>query len=136
MTEQYDVIVIGSGGGMKIALPAARMGLRTALIEQGAVAGTCLNRGCIPSKMLIYPAALPHLLKEAGRINVHCDTAPTIDFPALIKRISRTVDAMSAGQRDALLNTPNLDFIPEHGEFIEDKIIQAGPYVARPPDWS
>ncbi|MCP4449842.1 MAG: dihydrolipoyl dehydrogenase [Planctomycetes bacterium] len=126
MATQYDVIVIGSGGGMKIALPAARMGLKTALIEQDAVAGTCLNRGCIPSKMLIYPSELPGLLQEAKRIDVHTRTKPTVNFPALIERISRTVDAMSASQRDALLDTPNLDFIPAHGEFVADRVIQAG----------
>lgn len=126
MTKEYDVIVIGSGGGMKIALPGARMGLNTALIEQDAVAGTCLNRGCIPSKMMIYPTELPGRLKEARRINVLSDASPAIDFPALVARISQTVDSMSAAQRDALLDTPNLDFIPEHAEFIEDRVIQAG----------
>ena len=133
MTQEYDVIVIGSGGGMKIALPAARMGLKTALIEQDAVAGTCLNRGCIPSKMLIYPSELPGQLQEARRINVKCDTRPTIDFSALISRISQTVDAMSTSQRDALLSMPNLDFLPEHAEFIEDKVIQAGHHVITAP---
>lgn len=129
MAKAYDVIVIGSGGGMKIALPAARMGLKTALIEQDAVAGTCLNRGCIPSKMLIYPSELPGQLQEARRINVKCDTRPTIDFSALITRISQTVDAMSASQRDALLSMPNLDFLPEHAEFIENRVVQAGQHV-------
>ncbi|NQV32365.1 MAG: dihydrolipoyl dehydrogenase [Phycisphaeraceae bacterium] len=133
MAKEYDVIVIGSGGGMKIALPAARMGLKTALIEQDAVAGTCLNRGCIPSKMLIYPSELPGHLQEATRINVKCDTRPTLDFSALITRISQTVDAMSASQRDALLSMPNLDFLPEHAEFIEDKVIQAGQHVITAP---
>ncbi len=132
-TQQYDIIVIGSGGGMKIALPAARMGLKTALIEQDAVAGTCLNRGCIPSKMLIYPTELPHLLREATRINVHSDTIPQIDFPALVTRTSQTVDGMSQRQRESLLTMDNLDFIAEHAEFIEDKIIQAGPYRLTAP---
>jgi len=133
MARQYDVIVIGSGGGIKIALPAARMGLKTALIEQDAVAGTCLNRGCIPSKMLIYPSELPHLLQEARRINVNSDSEPTVDFPALITRISQTVDSMSNAQREALLNTPDLDLFSEHAEFIEDKVIQAGPQKITAP---
>lgn len=133
MTKQYDVIVIGSGGGLKIALPAARMGLKTALIEKDAVAGTCLNRGCIPSKMLIYPTALPRLMQEADRINVHCKTRPTVDFPSLTQRISRTVDSMSERQRQALLNTPNLDLIAEHAKFVSDKVIQVGPHRLSAP---
>ncbi len=133
MATSYDIIVIGSGGGMKIALPAARMGLRTALIEQDAVAGTCLNRGCIPSKMLIYPTELPHLLHTAQRINVHSDTKPRIDFPSLVSRISRTVDGMSTRQREAILQTSNLDFIPEHAQFIAEKVLQAGPHQLTAP---
>ena len=132
-TQQYDIIVIGSGGGMKIALPAARMGLKTALIEQDAVAGTCLNRGCIPSKMLIYPTELPHLLREATRINVHSDTLPKIDFPALVTRTSQTVDGMSQRQRESLLTMDNLDFMAEHAEFVSDKVIQAGPHRLTAP---
>ncbi len=133
MIKQYDVIVIGSGGGMKIALPAAKLGLKTTLIEQDAVAGTCLNRGCIPSKMLIYPSELPHLLTEAQKINVHSESSPTIDFPSLIERISETVDAMSDRQRNTLLKTPNLDFIPAHAEFLSDRIIQAGQHQITAP---
>lgn len=64
--KQYDVIVIGSGGGAKIASPAARLGYRVACIEKEALGGTCLNRGCIPSKMLIHPA-LPEIVRNAAR---------------------------------------------------------------------
>ncbi|MCP4455148.1 MAG: FAD-dependent oxidoreductase, partial [Planctomycetes bacterium] len=60
-------------------------------------------------------------------------TKPTVNFPALIERISRTVDAMSASQRDALLSTPNLDFIPEHAEFVEDRVIRAGSHRLTAP---
>ena len=132
-TKQYDVIVIGSGGGMKIALPAAKMGLKTALIERDAVAGTCLNRGCIPSKMLIYPSELPGLIQDAKRINVHCPTRPTVDFSALTTRISQTVDGMSEHQRQNLLQTENLDFISEHATFLSDNLIQAGPHHLTAP---
>jgi len=124
--KQYDAIVIGSGGGMKIALRAASMGLKTAMIEQGAVGGTCLNRGCIPSKMLIYPTELPRLIREARRINVLSDSSAKIEFEALIRRISETINAMSANQRSALEHTENLDFYPVHAEFLSDRVLRAG----------
>lgn len=124
--KHYDIIVIGSGGGMKIALPAASMGLKTAFIEQGAVGGTCLNRGCIPSKMLIYPTELPRLIREAHRINVTSDSSARVEFAALVKRISETVDHMSADQRSKIEHTANLDFYPVHAEFISDRVLQAG----------
>ncbi len=124
--KHYDIIVIGSGGGMKIALPAASMGLKTAFIEQDAVGGTCLNRGCIPSKMLIYPTELPSLIREAHRINVTSDSNARVEFGALVKRISETVDRMSVDQRSEIEHTANLDFYPTHAEFISDRILQAG----------
>ena len=53
----YDVIVIGSGAGAIISDEAAAQGLKVALIDKGPlIGGTCLNWGCIPSKMLIYTA--------------------------------------------------------------------------------
>lgn len=124
--KHYDIIVIGSGGGMKIALPAASMGLKTAFIEQGAVGGTCLNCGCIPSKMLIYPTELPRLIREAHRINVTSDSSARVEFTALVRRISETVDRMSAEQRSKIEHTSNLDFYPVHAEFISDLVLQAG----------
>jgi len=124
--KHYDIIVIGSGGGVKIALPAASVGLKTAFIEQDAVGGTCLNRGCIPSKMLIYPTELPGLIREAHRINVTSDSSTRVEFAALIRRINETVDSMSADQRSKIEHTPNLDFYPVHAEFISDRVLQAG----------
>jgi len=124
--KHYEVIVIGSGGGMKIALSAASMGFKTALIEQGAIGGTCLNRGCIPSKMLIYPTELPRLIREANRINVTSESSARVEFAALVQRISETVDHISIEQRSKIENTPNLDFYPVHAEFTSNFIIQAG----------
>ncbi len=54
--KEYDVIVIGSGAGMIIVEGALSQGLKVALVDRGLLGGTCLNVGCIPSKMLIYPA--------------------------------------------------------------------------------
>ena len=124
--KTYDIVVIGSGGGMKIALPAASMGLKTAFIEQSAVGGTCLNRGCIPSKMLIYPTQLPGLIREAHRINITSDSNARVEVAALVKRISETVDRMSANQQSKIEHTPNLDFYGVHAEFISDRVLRAG----------
>ena len=51
--KKYDVIVVGSGCGMSIIEEAAAHGLKVALVDKGPLGGTCLNLGCIPSKMLI-----------------------------------------------------------------------------------
>ena len=67
--KQYDLIVIGSGCGAMVASEAAQNNLKVAYIDKGPLGGTCLNLGCIPSKMLIYPAGQDSrytAIKEAG----------------------------------------------------------------------
>ncbi len=52
--ERFDLIVIGSGSGLEVSAAAAEQGWRVAVVEEGPFGGTCLNRGCIPSKMLVH----------------------------------------------------------------------------------
>ena len=68
--EEYDVLVIGSGSGTLIVSAASEMGMKTALVEFGPMGGTCLNRGCIPSKMLIYPADVVSMIQEAEKLGI------------------------------------------------------------------
>ena len=57
--NEYQLIVIGAGpGGYEAAIRAAQLGLRTALIERREIGGTCLNRGCIPTKAMLHSAQL------------------------------------------------------------------------------
>ena len=68
----YDVVVLGAGpGGYVAALRAAQRGAKVCLIEKDVVGGTCLNRGCIPSKALIHSAALWKRAKEGGAFGVN-----------------------------------------------------------------
>jgi len=66
--KNYDVIVIGSGVGLSIVFKALAAGLRVALVDKGNVGGTCLNVGCKPSKMLIYPADRIREIEEAKKL--------------------------------------------------------------------
>ena len=88
MLKKFDVIVIGTGGGGKIIGPAARLGLKVASIEKDALGGTCLNRGCIPSKMLIHPADVAVEIKSAQKFDIHHDSQISVNFANLINRIS------------------------------------------------
>ncbi len=121
--KKYDVIVIGSGGGAKITSPAARLGLKVAVIEKDALGGTCLNRGCIPSKMLIHPADVAATIKEAHRFNIDVDTNFSVNFENLVIRISNTVDGDSQSIVNGYSKNPNIDFYHAMARFISDKII-------------
>ena len=122
--EHFDVIVIGSGGGTKIALPAAKRGLKTALIERDAFGGTCLNRGCIPSKMLIYPADMIHAIRHARRVNVFADQQIEGDFSALVQRVTDTVTQMSRHFVEGVRQLDHLDYISGSARFVADKEIE------------
>ena len=71
MGEKFDVIVIGAGpGGYVAAIKAAKSGLRTAIVENRRVGGTCLNRGCIPAKAMIHASSVYNETQEAGGLGV------------------------------------------------------------------
>jgi dihydrolipoamide dehydrogenase len=122
--KKYDVLVIGSGGGGKITSPAARMGLKVACVEKSALGGTCLNRGCIPSKMLIHPADVAQHIKEAAKFDIVVNSNLSVNFERLIKRISATVDADSRKISEGYSKNPNIDFYAGEAKFISDKVIE------------
>jgi mycothione reductase len=122
--KKFDVITIGSGGGAKISSPAAGMGYKVAVIEKDALGGTCLNRGCIPSKMLIHPADIAIAIKEAKRFDIHNDPHFTVDFAKLINRISATVDGDSAKINKSYTSHPNITFYHGAARFLENKVIE------------
>jgi len=122
--KTYDVIIIGSGGGSKITSPAARLGLKVASIEKDQLGGTCLNRGCIPSKMVIHPADVVDEIKHANKFDIKVDTNIEVDFAKLISRISATVDKDSSGIAAAYDRNPNIDYYKGEAMFVSDKVVQ------------
>src|SRR6201996_589399 len=67
----YDIVVLGGGsGGYACALRAAELGKRVALIEKGKVGGTCLHRGCIPTKALLHAAEVADSSRESAKFGV------------------------------------------------------------------
>ena len=66
----FDVIVIGSGSGLEVSSDAADNGLSVAVVEEGPFGGTCLNRGCIPSKMLIHCADVMETIQSAEKFGI------------------------------------------------------------------
>ncbi|MDA3041100.1 MAG: mycothione reductase, partial [Actinomycetota bacterium] len=68
MNETFDLIIVGSGSGNSI--PEHLSHLRIALIERGTFGGTCLNVGCIPSKMFVLPADLAHQAGHSAHLGI------------------------------------------------------------------
>jgi len=122
--KKFDLITIGSGGGAKISSPAASMGLKVAVIEKDRLGGTCLNRGCIPSKMLIHPADVALEIKEAYRYDILNDPDFSVNFAKLIERISHTVDADSDKIEKSYNTHPNISLFRGAAKFLENKVIE------------
>lgn len=71
MSDSFDLVVLGAGsGGYACALRAAQLGLRVALVEKDKLGGTCLHRGCIPTKALLHAAEVADTVRESGRVGV------------------------------------------------------------------
>jgi dihydrolipoamide dehydrogenase len=117
--EDYDVLVIGSGSGMSIADAALNRGLRVAVLESGPLGGTCLNRGCIPSKMVIYPADVINIIQEAGKLGIKA-TIDEIDFAYIMERSAKMVGEDVSHMEAGVKNAHNLGMYREVGEFVSD----------------
>ena len=98
MSEQFDLVIIGAGpGGYSTALRAAELGMKVALIERDAtVGGTCLNRGCIPSKALITATHTIDTVHRAAELGVNA-SVNGIDFGTLRDYRLRVVKTMVGG---------------------------------------
>ena len=94
--EHFDVCIIGSGSGNAI-IDERFEGKRVALVERGVFGGTCLNVGCIPTKMFVLPADLARSPEEGGRLGV--------DLRIGIHHVDRRCQACLGGQRRAHLMT-------------------------------
>lgn len=123
--ESYDVLVIGSGSGMSIASAALNRGMTVAVVESGPLGGTCLNRGCIPSKNVIYPADVINIIRGVDKFGIKV-RIEEIDFSYIMERsqslIQEDVGHMEAGVKDA----HNLSMYRDVGEFVSDYTMKVG----------
>lgn len=122
--KEYDLIVIGAGGGTKLASPAARLGHKVAIIEKEDLGGTCLNRGCIPSKMLIHPANILEQTKHLEKYGVTFSGEFSVDFQSLVQRVTATIEAESAGIEETYATIDTLDYFAGTATFIDDTTIE------------
>ncbi len=123
--KKFDVIVVGSGAGLEIAYYAAEKGLSVALVEEGPLGGTCLNRGCIPSKMLIHSADVAETIKESQKFGIK-SAIEAIDFASIVKRVSEEVDKDSQSIEQAIRKSGNPVLYKVSSTFIGPKQMQVG----------
>lgn len=88
----YDLVIVGAGSGN--SLPDDQLaGWRMAIVESDRFGGTCLNRGCLPSKMYVYTAEVANTVRHAGRYGVHAELQG-VDWPAVRDRVFGRIDPL------------------------------------------
>lgn len=123
--QEFDLIVIGSGSGLDVANAAAQHGMRVAVVEKGRMGGTCLNRGCIPSKLLIHSADVAETIKSAKQFGINIGGF-SVDFEKIVGRVNHIVDSDSDGIRQAFSETDNPKLFPLECRFVGSKTLSVG----------
>jgi mercuric reductase len=114
--RQLHVAVIGSGGAaMAAALKAVEQGAKVTLIERGTIGGTCVNIGCVPSKIMIRAAHIAHLRRESPFDGGIAATAPAIDRSKLLAQQQARVDELRHAKYEGILDG-NSAITVLHGE--------------------
>lgn len=125
MEQKFDVVILGSGAGLNIAGPLASQGRKVAVVEKGALGGTCLNRGCIPSKMLIHSADVVETIKSAHLFGIEVK-GYEIDFPRLVDRVTQAIDTDSEDIEKSLAGSKNPVLFKGDARFVGEKRLKVG----------
>ncbi len=123
--KEYDLISIGTGSAMSVVTQALNEdpSMDIAVIENEKPGGICLTRGCIPSKMLLYPAEVVNHIKEADRFGIEADIK-SIDFGHVMERARDHVNSQSQSIGQNLRRSDDLDFYEGDAEFVDDYVLK------------
>jgi pyruvate/2-oxoglutarate dehydrogenase complex dihydrolipoamide dehydrogenase (E3) component len=131
MVERADLCVIGAGtGGLTMAAVAAQLGVRTVLIEQGAMGGECLNTGCVPSKALLAAAKAAQGVRSAGRFGVTA-AEPQIDFAAVHAHVRGVIAAIAPHDSAERFEGLGVEVIHAEARFVGPRELIAGNRLIR-----
>jgi mycothione reductase len=117
--KTYDLIVIGTGSAMNVvdAMLRSRPNMKIAVIDKDEPGGICLTRGCIPSKILLYPAELVRLIEKGRELGVSCNEI-RVDFRAIMERMRSLIGKDISQIKYALENSENIDYYRDIAEFV------------------
>ena len=120
--HNFDVVILGGGsGGYAAALRSSQLGLSVALIERDKLGGTCLHRGCIPTKALLHSAEVADVTRDAGAVGVQA-TFQGIDMPQVNKYRDGIVDRLFKGLT-GLVSAKEITVVAGEGSLVAPKTI-------------
>jgi mycothione reductase len=119
----YDLVVVGAGSGNMLP-PAATDRMRVAIVERDRFGGTCLNRGCIPSKMLVHAADVAETVRGAATFGIRAELVGA-DWPALRDRVFARTDQV-AEETVALRRRSGVDVYIGEARFVAPRVLEVG----------
>lgn len=126
MATEYDVVILGGGtGGYVAAIRAAQLGLKTAVVEKENLGGTCLHKGCIPSKALLRSAEVYRTAREADQFGVET-AGVSLNFEKVQQRKQAVVDKLAAGVSH-LMKKGKIDVYNGYGRILGPSIFSPLP---------
>ncbi len=127
-SSAYDIVVLGGGsGGYACAFRAAELGKRIALIEKDKIGGTCLHRGCIPTKALLHAAEIADQARDGGKFGVKVQFEG-VDMPGVHDYKDRVVTRLWKGLQ-GLARSHGIDVVAGEGRLISPTQVQVGDAV-------
>lgn len=130
--EMLDVAIVGGGpGGYVAAIRAAQLGLKTCLVEKdSALGGTCLHRGCIPTKTWLHDSEFFHKVTQAEKFGVRLAAPPEIDLAILLKRKTDVIKRMAMGI-DGLMKKNRIQVVRGLGRLTSATSVAVGDQVVK-----
>lgn len=125
--EEFDLIIVGTGSAMNIVEPliGANPHIRIAVIEKDEPGGICLTRGCIPSKIMVYPAELLRLLDNAQELGLEV-TAKSVNYEHVMTRMRSLIDRDINAIREGLRSSRNISFYQGVAKFVAPYTLSVG----------
>ena len=129
--DTFDLIVICSGAGELVVDYALNEGYKVAIVDPGPLGGTCLNNGCIPSKMLLYPADVIRTAQDAINVGITSTLKP--DFGYIMERMRGFIESERHSMEESYRHTENLTWYQEIAEFTGPHTLRAGSHELTAP---
>jgi mycothione reductase len=122
--KTYDLIIVGAGSGNLIPVPEMDQ-WSLAIVEPDKFGGTCLNRGCIPSKMLLYPAEVAEIARHGAKLGVH-HTLDRVDWQRIVGRVWQKIDPIAKAGADYRKSQPHVAVYDKPARFVAERILETG----------
>ena len=122
--ETFDLIIVGAGSGNMIPVPEMDT-WRLAIVEPDKFGGTCLNRGCIPSKMLLYAAEVAEMARHGARLGLR-HTLERVDWQQLVGRVWQKIDPIAEAGAQYRRSQPHITVYDAAARFVAPRVLETG----------